>query len=147
MTICRPQKVNFEVLGDVECQLRLNESVQQHQHSGTVTTCFDFKAKELRGTLILDVPGGIQLVQWLFIKHPWATCFGNNGFYIAGGMRAFLPMGIFAGVYNLAWWQAIIRLPTNCGELPMPVWTGSGKQLLQSPTLNNQLSGFYFYRQ
>ena len=139
-----PTKVKFEVLGDVSANSD-SMKVSNNTAFGTVTTCFDFKAKELRGTLILDVPGGITLGSVIVYKASMGTCFGGNGFYIAGGMRAFLPMGILAGVYNLGMMAGYHKVTdelwgvTNASMNPAVV-----NNCYRAQLPNNQLSGFYF---
>lgn len=137
-----PTKVNFEVLGDVSANSD-EMKVSNNTSFGTFTTCFDFKAKELRGTLVVDVPGGITLGSVIVYKASMGTCFGGNGFYIAGGMRAFLPMGILAGIYNLG-------MMAGYHPLTDELW-GVTNACMNPAVVNTcykikhpQLSGFYF---
>jgi TANFOR domain-containing protein len=93
-------KVNFEVLGDVSANSD-QMNIGTNTAFGSFNTCYDFKNKELRGSLLIDEPSGITLGSVVVYKGAIGTCFGEKGFYVAGGMKAFLPMGILAGIYNL----------------------------------------------
>jgi len=92
---------------------------------------------------LIDEPSGITLGSVVVYKGAIGTCFGENGFYVAGGMKAFLPMGILAGIYNLG-------MMAGYHQLTDELWgiTNSciNPQVVNSCYRTNTpfLSGFYF---
>ncbi|HNW50350.1 MAG TPA: hypothetical protein PKH79_04655, partial [Prolixibacteraceae bacterium] len=135
-------KVKFEVLGDVSAnsdQMNIGTSTP----FGSFNTCYDFNKQELRGSLQVDVPSGITLGSVIVYKGVIGTCFGKEGFYIAGGMRAFLPAGILAGIYNLG-------MMAGYHPITPELW-GLANSCINPLVVNNcyktntsTLSGFYF---
>jgi len=135
-------KVNFEVLGDVSANSD-QMNIGTNTAFGTFNTCYDFENRELRGSLLVDAPSGITLGSVIVYKGAIGTCFGEKGFYVAGGMKAFLPMGILAGIYNLG-------MMAGYHELSPELW-GITNSCINPLVVNNCykanttfLSGFYF---
>lgn len=66
---------------------------------GEMTQVFDFKTGRLLGSLVVKTPivlGGMNI-----FRGTVETCVDRDGFYLAGGFYAFIPMGILSGNYNV----------------------------------------------
>ncbi len=92
-------KTKFEILGDVSANSDGLAVSGIDTPFGSMTQTFDFKKKELIGSLNISKPvmlGSVRLHGGVI-----ETCFGSQGFYVAGGCSAFIPAGILAGDYNI----------------------------------------------
>jgi hypothetical protein len=93
-----PTRSTFEVLGDISVSSEELAVSGIDTPFGSMSQSFNFKTKELIGTLIINKQ--ITLGSVVVYNATISTCFGGEGFYIIGGCKAFLPAGIFAGIYN-----------------------------------------------
>ena len=93
-----PTKTTFEVLGDISASSDKLSVSAINTPFGSMTQTFDFKTKELIGTLSFNYE--LTLGSVVIHKGTISSCFGAEGFYIIGACNAFLPIGILAGNYN-----------------------------------------------
>ena len=93
-----PTKTTFEVLGDISASSDKLSISSIDTPFGSMSQTFDFKTKELIGTLSFNYE--LTLGSVVIHKGTISSCFGAEGFYIIGACNAFLPIGILAGNYN-----------------------------------------------
>ena len=93
-----PTKTTFEVLGDISASSDKLSVSSIDTPFGSMSQTFDFKTKELIGTLSFNYE--LTLGSVVIHKGAISSCFGAEGFYIIGACNAFLPIGILAGNYN-----------------------------------------------
>jgi TANFOR domain-containing protein len=93
-----PTKTSFEVLGDISANSDKLSVSSINTPFGSMSQTFDFKTKELIGTLSFNYE--LTLGSVVIHKGTISSCFGAEGFYIIGACNAFLPIGILAGNYN-----------------------------------------------
>ena len=93
-----PTKTTFEVLGDISASSEKLSLSSINTPFGSMSQTFDFKTKELIGTLSFNYE--LTLGSVVIHKGTISSCFGAEGFYIIGACNAFLPIGILAGNYN-----------------------------------------------
>ena len=93
-----PTKTTFEVLGDISASSDKLSLSSINTPFGSMSQTFDFKTKELIGTLSFNYE--LTLGSVVIHKGTISSCFGAEGFYIIGACNAFLPIGILAGNYN-----------------------------------------------
>jgi len=93
-----PTKTTFEVLGDISASSDKLSVSAINTPFGSMSQTFDFKTKELIGTLSFNYE--LTLGSVVIHKGSISSCFGAEGFYIIGACNAFLPIGILAGNYN-----------------------------------------------
>ncbi len=93
-----PTKTSFEVLGDISASSDKLSISSIDTPFGSMSQTFDFKTKELIGTLSFNYE--LTLGSVVIHKGTISSCFGAEGFYIIGACNAFLPIGILAGNYN-----------------------------------------------
>jgi TANFOR domain-containing protein len=93
-----PTRTSFEVLGDISASSDKLSVSSIDTPFGSMSQTFDFKTKELIGTLSFNYE--LTLGSVVIHKGTISSCFGAEGFYIIGACNAFLPIGILAGNYN-----------------------------------------------
>lgn len=93
-----PTKTSFEVLGDISANSEKLSLSNIDTPFGSMTQVFDFKRKELIGTL--HIKSQLTLGSLVMYQGLISSCFGAEGFYIIGACNAFIPAGIFSGIYN-----------------------------------------------
>lgn len=93
-----PTKTTFEVLGDISASSDKLSVSSIDTPFGSMSQTFDFKTKELIGTLSFNYE--LTLGSVVIHKGTISSFFGAEGFYIIGACNAFLPIGILAGNYN-----------------------------------------------
>ncbi len=94
-----PTKVKFEVLGDVSAKSDGLSVTGISTPFGSMSQVFDFKKKQLTGTLSIDKAitlGAVRINSGVI-----ETCFGVPGFYVAGGCNSFISASLLTGTYNL----------------------------------------------
>ncbi len=138
--VVAPTSVNFEVLGAVSAKSD-DMQVSGGTSFGSVDSHFDFKNKELRGSI--NIVTAVDLGSVRVIKGNIETCFGEGGFYVAGGMSAFIPAGPLSGIYNVGMMAGNYKLTPE-------IW-GIVNSCIDTRVVNNcyfsttkTLSGFYF---
>ncbi len=134
-------KTKFEVLGDISANSDGLAITGISTPIGSMSQTFDFKKKELIGSLMINTP--VQLGTVRLHSGTIETCFGMQGFYLAGGCSAFIPAGILAGDYNIG---------MMAGRYPLTdhLWNVTNSYV--DPAVQNKcykqstktLSGFYF---
>lgn len=134
-------KTKFEILGDVSVNSDGLAVTGISTPIGSMSQTFDFKKKELVGSLTISTPVLLGTVR--LHSGTIETCFGMQGFYLAGGCSAFIPAGILAGDYNIG---------MMAGRYPLTdhLWNVTNSYI--DPVVQNKcykqntktLSGFYF---
>ncbi len=136
-----PTKTSFEVLGDISANSEKLSVSSIDTPFGSMTQVFDFKRKELIGSL--SIKSELTLGSLIIHSGSIHTCFGAEGFYIIGATNAFIPAGIFAGNYNTG-------LMMGSHWLTDEMWNQTNSYI--DPLVQNwcykesteRLSGFYF---
>ncbi len=134
-------KTKFEVLGDISANSDGLAVTGINTPFGSMSQTFDFKKKELIGSLTINMEVLLGTVR--LHSGTIETCFGAPGFYVAGGCYAFIPAGILAGDYNLGFMA-------GHHELTDQLWNTTNSYI--DPSVINvcykqsttNLSGFYF---
>lgn len=134
-------KTKFEVLGDISANSDGLAVTGINTPFGSMSQTFDFKKKELIGSLTINMEVLLGTVR--LHSGTIETCFGAPGFYVAGGCYAFIPAGILAGDYNLGFMA-------GHHELTDRLWNTTNSYI--DPSVVNvcykqstpNLSGFYF---
>jgi len=134
-------KTRFEVLGDISASSDGVAVTGINTPFGSMTQTFDFKKKELIGSLKIN--SEIMLGTVRLHSGTIETCFGAKGFYVAGGCYAFIPAGLLSGDYNLGFMAGMHELTDH-------LWNTTNSYI--DPSVINVcykantkiLSGFYF---
>ncbi len=136
-----PTKTSFEILGDISANSEKLSMSNINTPFGSMTQVFDFKRKELIGSLSFNYE--LTLGSLVIHEGTIASCFGAEGFYIIGACNAFIPAGIFSGNYNTG-------LMVGSHQLNDEMWRLTNDYI--DPLVQNwcykktteRLSGFYF---
>jgi len=90
---------SFEVLGDIKANSDSLQVTGVNTAFGAMTQTYDFKNTRLIGSL--TIKSELTLGTLRIHKGTIETCFEPDGFYVAGGVSAFVPLGPLAGDYNV----------------------------------------------
>ncbi|HRZ98271.1 MAG TPA: hypothetical protein P5084_12010, partial [Paludibacter sp.] len=135
-------KTKFEVLGAVSASSDNLAVTGVNTPFGSMSQTFDFKKKELVGTLTLKsevLLGTVRLHSGTI-----ETCFGAEGFYVAGGCYAFIPAGFMTGDYNMGFMAGTYKLTDHLWNVTNSYIDPSVVNKCYPKAVDNQLSGFYF---
>ena len=136
-----PTKTSFEVLGDISASSDKLSVSSINTPFGSMSQTFDFKTKELIGTLSFNYE--LTLGSVVIHKGTISSCFGAEGFYIIGACNAFLPIGILAGNYNTGLMLGSHKLTDEMWYLTNSYIDDRVVNWCYKQT-TDRLSGFYF---